>query len=222
MSGKYFLVDTTRCTACRGCQAACKEWNKLPASKARQWGSYQNPRDLGPYDWRLVRFAEHTGGRAGLQWLFFSDACRHCLEPPCKDEADRYVPNAVTVDKKSGAVLYTSDSRYLGHNFEYVRDACPYDIPRQDKKDGRMFKCYMCVDRVHAGQPPACVAACPTGALEFGDKAEISRLAENRLDQARQKFGRGEIVDMDDVRVWYLVLYDPDVYRAAGVSFVNE
>lgn len=217
MGGKYFLVDTTKCTACRGCQAACKQWNKLPADKARQWGSYQNPRDLGPHDWRLVRFAEHEGGRAGLQWLFFSDACRHCLEPFCKDEADEYVPGAVRIDQQTGAVVFTSESRDLADHFEDVRQACPYNIPRRAKSGDRVFKCHMCLDRVHQGLRPACVAACPTGALSFGDKAEISRLAEQHLDQARQRYGRGEIVDRDDVRVWYLVLYDPGVYGAGDL-----
>ena len=30
---KSFLVDTTLCTACRGCQVACKQWHDLPAEE---------------------------------------------------------------------------------------------------------------------------------------------------------------------------------------------
>lgn len=29
--GKTILVDVSRCTGCRGCQVACKQWNELPA-----------------------------------------------------------------------------------------------------------------------------------------------------------------------------------------------
>ena len=36
---KAFLIDTTRCTACRGCQLACKEWHDLPANATKQRGS---------------------------------------------------------------------------------------------------------------------------------------------------------------------------------------
>lgn len=28
---KTFLIDTTKCTGCRGCQVACKQWNQLGA-----------------------------------------------------------------------------------------------------------------------------------------------------------------------------------------------
>ena len=59
MSGKYFLVDTTKCIACRGCQVACKQWNKLPGVRTHQWGSPQNPQDLDASTYRLVRFQEY-------------------------------------------------------------------------------------------------------------------------------------------------------------------
>ena len=32
---KTFLIDTTKCTGCRGCQVACKQWNQLPAEKTK-------------------------------------------------------------------------------------------------------------------------------------------------------------------------------------------
>ena len=30
---KAILVDSTKCTACRGCQVACKQWNNLEAEE---------------------------------------------------------------------------------------------------------------------------------------------------------------------------------------------
>ena len=30
---RTFLIDLTRCTGCRGCQVACKQWNQLEAEK---------------------------------------------------------------------------------------------------------------------------------------------------------------------------------------------
>jgi Fe-S-cluster-containing dehydrogenase component len=35
------LIDTTLCTACRGCQVACKQWNEMPGLRTKQWGSYR-------------------------------------------------------------------------------------------------------------------------------------------------------------------------------------
>ena len=56
-NGYSILVDTSKCTACRGCQIACKQWNQLPATQTTNWGSYQNPKDLSADTWKLVRFA---------------------------------------------------------------------------------------------------------------------------------------------------------------------
>ena len=44
--GKLFFIDLTRCTGCRGCQIACKQWKNLPAEETRNTGSHQNPPDL--------------------------------------------------------------------------------------------------------------------------------------------------------------------------------
>ena len=71
MSGKSFLVDLTKCTACRGCQVACKQWHGLPAEETRNMGSHQNPQDLSFNTYKLVRFTEGIiDGK--LNWLFFS------------------------------------------------------------------------------------------------------------------------------------------------------
>ena len=48
MPGKSFFIDTTRCTGCRGCQVACKQWNRNPGTKTSQRGTYQNPRIFRP------------------------------------------------------------------------------------------------------------------------------------------------------------------------------
>ena len=51
---RSFLTDTTLCMGCRGCQVACKQWNRLPAEANRFWGSYENPRELTARTWRKV------------------------------------------------------------------------------------------------------------------------------------------------------------------------
>ncbi len=68
---KTFLIDTSRCTACRGCQIACKEWHELPANKTTQykWGSHQNPQDLNANNYKLVRFNEHLED-GKVRWNF--------------------------------------------------------------------------------------------------------------------------------------------------------
>ena len=56
--GKTILVDVSRCTGCRGCQVACKQWNELPATDTVQTGSYQNPPDMNGDTYKIVRFRE--------------------------------------------------------------------------------------------------------------------------------------------------------------------
>ena len=216
MAGKFFLIDTSRCTACRGCQVACKEWNHLPATETRQLGTHQNPPNWDANTYRVVRFAEHPAEVNSMVWYFFSDACRHCLDPSCKQEADQIVKDAIVVDK-SGAVLFTAKTKQLAKDFELIKEACPWKVPRLDKKSGQLVKCHMCTDRVAAGLLPACVKACPTGALNFGDEAAIKKLAQERLAIATKRYGKAaQILDAKDVRALYLVVDDPVKYAQSA------
>jgi formate dehydrogenase iron-sulfur subunit len=211
MSGKYFLIDTTRCTACRGCQVACKEWHKLPGVVTHQWGSPQNPRDLDAHTYRLVRFREYRRKDTVVRY-FFSDACRHCLEPPCKAEADKYVRGAIVIDR-TGAVIYTQETKKLGENSKKVMKECPYNVPRLDAETGLLAKCDMCYDRINAGIEPICAKTCTTGAINFGNERRIRDLAKERLATAKAKFGdEARLIYPDEVRSIYLVAADPTKY----------
>ena len=219
MADKSFFVDTTKCTACRGCQVACKEWNRLPATKTFNWGSYQNPADLSFNTFKVVRFREViTGGK--LNWYFFPDQCRHCLEPPCKDTAEGYVEGAVVQDDATGAVVFTGRSRKLSPSaFEEVRESCPYNIPRQDSSTRMMSKCTMCFDRISNGLLPACVKVCPTGAMNFGDRGMILDMANSKVAELKKKgFKKAQLLDADSIRTVFLVVDDPMVYHKFAVA----
>ncbi len=213
--GKSFFIDLTRCTACRGCQVACKQWKKLPATETQNWGSHQNPVDLNFVTYKLVRFNE-LEDKGGLQWLFFPDQCRHCVEPPCKMMADSYDERAVIKDELTGAVIYTQFTKAIeGMTGE---ELCPYNIPRMDEKSGVWSKCDMCYDRVHNGLMPACVQSCPTGAMNFGDREEMIELANKRLEEAKKRYPEAALGNVDDVRVFFLFQKKPDLYHKWAVA----
>ncbi len=213
MAGKFFFIDTTRCMACRGCQVGCKQWNKLPATKTKQYGTYQNPPDLDGNTYRLVRFEEHPSKENSVAWCFFTEACRHCLKPPCKTKADQIKKDAIIVND-FGAVLFTKGTKELEKSFKAIKQACPWSIPTWSKKQRQLVKCHMCFQRVEAGLMPACAKTCPTGAINFGDEAAIKKLANKHLTAAKKKFGgRGEILDLEDVRTLYLVIDEQIKYR---------
>ena len=131
--GKSLLVDTSKCTACRGCQVACKQWHGLPGTKTKQLGTYQNPQDLSADTWKLVRFSEGIKENGKPYWYFFSEQCRHCIEPPCVDAIGGYDPEGATKDEATGAVIFTAKSKEAP--FEEVKEACPYKIPSSGCQD---------------------------------------------------------------------------------------
>ena len=102
-----FLIDTTRCTACRGCQIGLCEWHDLPANETKQRGTHQNPPDLNPNNLKIVRFRERMKPDGTVVWNFFPDQCRHCITPICKEVADMAVPGAIIKDPKTGMVITT-------------------------------------------------------------------------------------------------------------------
>jgi formate dehydrogenase iron-sulfur subunit len=209
MGDKSFFIDTSKCTACRGCQIACKQWNKLSTEKTVNRGSHQNPADLSSSTYKLVRFNEDQVGGKPV-WYFFPDQCRHCLEPACKERADTMEKGAIIKDEATGAVLFTDKSKNL--KAQEVITACPYNIPRQNKNTKKLAKCTMCYDRIKNGLLPACVKTCPSGTMSFGDRQEILAKAKKRLEEVKGKYPKAEILDAEDVRVIYLVLEDRQKY----------
>ena len=215
---KAFFIDTSRCTACRGCQVACKQWHKLPATETENRGSYQNPADLNFFTYKLVRFEEPMIDNQ-VRWLFFADQCRHCIDPPCKLTADMYAEGAIIKDPLTGAVLYTDKTGMLDKSAQQdVRDSCPWDIPRSSPDFKLMSKCDMCIDRVHNGMKPACVQVCPTGTMNFGDREDMLALAEARLNEVKKKRPKARLLNSDILNVIFLVEYDPDLYHEFAVA----
>lgn len=207
MSGKSFFVDLTKCTACRGCQVACKQWKKLPGEKTVNTGSHQNPPDLSDVTLRVVRFSEmEIGGK--MHWFFLPDQCRHCLDAPCKSGAS--LPDSIIVDPDTGAVVY--NNKTAKEDAETIRSSCPYNIPRVNKKTKVISKCDMCNDRVKAGKLPACVQSCPTGTMNFGDRDAMLALAKKGLAAAKKKYPNAQLVDEESVRVIFLTQDKPGLY----------
>jgi formate dehydrogenase iron-sulfur subunit len=211
--GYSILVDTSKCTACRGCQMACKQWNRLPGTTTKNFGSYQNPEDLSANTWKLVRFLDGRNGNGKVYWHFFTDQCRHCLSPGCMAEVEK---GEIVQDEKTGAVIFTEKTKDL--NFKATLEGCPYNIPRQNPETKVLAKCTLCFDRITNGLIPACVKSCPTGAMVFGEREAIVDMAKKRTEELKKIFPNAKALNADDVRVIYVVKDDPKTYYqyAAG------
>lgn len=139
-----FLLDLGRCVGCGACVLACRIENRLPARTS--W------RRIVPLN--LARFA-------GGPTYFLSLACHHCDDPPCV----RGCPSGALRKRADGVVMLEAD---LCLGCRYCEMACPFGAPAYDADAGVMTKCHLCHERLDEGRLPACVEACPTGALQLG------------------------------------------------------
>lgn len=137
-----FEVDLDRCTGCKACVVACHSLNGL--AETEWW------REAGTLT------GEHEGG-AWLQTV--TSACHHCLDPGC---AEGCPVQAYEKDAGTGVVRHLDD-QCIG--CRYCELKCPYGVPKYRADLGIVRKCDLCVGRLQVGEAPACVQACPGGAI---------------------------------------------------------
>lgn len=184
MKPKLFLIDTSKCIGCRGCQVACKVWNNLEPEDTKNWGSYQNPGNMSGTTYTLVRFSEvEENGK--LRFLFSKDQCRHCEEAGCMMSCP--VEGAIYRWEETGAVFVTDKCDPSKCERECI-DGCPYEVMKFNEKSKSAQKCRLCPERIVVGEVPACVKTCPTGALSFGDMDKQMKYVKARVAELKKKY----------------------------------
>ena len=207
------LIDVTICIGCKACQVACGEWNDLRDEVGHNVGVYDNPADLSAETWTLMRFDEVEDESGKLEWLIRKDGCMHCADPGCLKACP--APGAI-VQYANGIVDFRSD-HCIGCG--YCIAGCPFDVPRISKKDNKAYKCTLCIDRVSVGQEPACVKTCPTGAINFGSKADMKHLGNERVAELNTRgFAHAGVYDPQGVggtHVMYVLHHadKPSLYK---------
>lgn len=137
-----FHFDMSKCIGCKCCEVACNEQNN-------------NPADIR---WRRVGEIE-AGEYPFTRRFHLSMGCNHCLEAACLQgcPVDAYTKDALT-----GIVLHSADA-CIG--CQYCTWNCPYGVPQFNPERGVVGKCDLCHGRLAEGREPACVNACPQGAI---------------------------------------------------------
>jgi len=175
------LIDVSKCIGCKACQVACEEWNDLRDDIGTNVGVYDNPIDLTPKSWTVMRFFEVEPEAGHLEWLIRKDGCMHCEDPGCLKACPS--PGAI-VQYANGIVDFISE-HCIGCG--YCVKGCPFNIPRISQTDNKAYKCTLCSDRVMVGLEPACVKTCPTGAITFGPKDDMVASAQARVGELQER-----------------------------------
>lgn len=211
MAEKALLIDTSKCTGCRGCQVSCKQWHNLPAEKTLNRGTYQNPPDLTPNTWTLVTFNEYQNG-GKVEWLFRKSQCMHCTDAACV----KVCPTGAVRHHELGFVDYDEK---MCSGCGYCVQFCPFDVPRLsgDKISGIevMQKCVFCADRVGAGMETACAKTCPPGAISFGDRDQLVTTGRARVSTLKATNPSASLYGENIVggtHIMYVLEHQPEAY----------
>ncbi len=161
---KSILYDATMCIDCKACEEACAKHAGLA------------------YDDKVAA-QEFTSSHKltavlNKQDKYMRRLCQHCLEPACASVC----PVAALQKTELGPVIY-EEHRCMG--CRYCMAACPFGVPKYEweKPLPQIRKCTMCYDKVSKGGVTSCTEACPTGATKFGERDELLKDAQDRLDK---------------------------------------
>ena len=193
-----YAFNISKCQGYMDCVSACVEENNQDRNSQMQYIRIHEMKDG-----KGLNFNEaddnyyHEVPAEGH--FYMGTQCFHCDNPPCVDVC----PVQATWREDDGLVVVDYDWCV---GCRYCMAACPYDgrrfnwstpeVPEEEinkdqhylgnrmRKKGVMEKCTFCVQRSRAGENPACVEACPTGARIFGNlldpKSTIRWVLENK------------------------------------------
>ena len=160
MAEYAFYFDASRCTGCKTCELACKDYHDLSADVAFR----------KVYEYCGGGFTANADGTyTNDVWGYYTSMnCNHCENPACMQVCPT---GAMHRDERD--FVSVDHDRCVG--CKYSAMACPYNVPSFDAVLGQMRKCDGCSARVAKGENPICVDACPLYALDFGKADEMAK-----------------------------------------------
>ena len=194
------VVDTDRCSGCQACVVACQSENNIPINEAEHFQQFR------AIEWiRIERYWE--GEFPNVRARFIPVLCQHCDNAPCESVCPVYATyhnneglNVQVYNRCVGTRYCANNCPYHARSFNYWEPVWPVDLRNQLNPDvtvrsrGVMEKCTFCIQRIRRATRggaevedqafnPACVQACPTGALTFGDvldpASKVSRMVQD-------------------------------------------
>ena len=141
---KAFMIYPEKCTGCRACQVACKNWNQLPAVATENRGSFENPPSLNPATYTKIKFNELSTGsdkgdtfHYGIEWLFLKQQCLHCTEATCMIVC----PSPGALVRTSEGIVVNNPDKCIG--CKYCVMTCPFEVPQFNPCTQKISKCHL-------------------------------------------------------------------------------
>ena len=207
-------VDADRCIGCQACVVACQSENNVPINTEE---IYNQRRSI---QWiRIERYWE--GEFPNVKARFIPVLCQHCADAPCEPVCPVFATyhnseglNVQVYNRCIGTRFCANNCPYHVRFFNFWEPHWPDSLKNQLNPDvtvrsrGIMEKCTFCIQRIRRSTreaerdgreiedgarelDPACVNACPTDTLVFGDlndpDSKVSRIQKKELE----KDGRG-------------------------------
>ena len=209
-------IDTDKCIGCQACVVACESENNIPINEEAHFNQRR------PIQWiRIERYWE--GEFPNVKARFIPILCQHCgnapCEPVCPVFATYHNPDGLNVqvyNRCIGTRFCANNCPYHVRFFNFWEPAWPESLKNQLNPDvtvrsrGIMEKCTFCIQRIRRttmdadrdGREiddgarelnPACVNACPTDTLVFGDlndpNSKVARLRKKELGEEGRGYG---------------------------------
>ena len=164
---RRIVADPTKCLGCRTCEFACA------LAHVDTDDLVEAILELGARPRIYIESAGEFAVPLG---------CRHCEDAPCVVVCPT---GALSRPGDTGPVLVNQE-KCIGCAF--CVEACPFgvvvlsDASGRDASDSRkvVIKCDLCQERVALSLEPACVWACPVGALSFEEVDQNAKRARRR------------------------------------------
>jgi len=149
------VVDVERCLGCRSCETACAVEHSVSKDLFKAIEEVPLPQ----YRVTVEAVGELS---APLQ-------CRHCEDAPCVQICPTHAL------EKVGPGQSVTVKKELCIGCKWCILVCPFGVIGMDRAGKVIIKCDLCLERTEAGKRPACVEACPTGALNFLELREVTK-----------------------------------------------
>ena len=202
------VIDVDKCVGCQACVVACQSENNIPINTEELYNQRRAVQWI-----RIERYWE--GEFPNVKARFIPVLCQHCSDAPCEPVCPVFATyhnaeglNVQVYNRCIGTRFCANNCPYHVRFFNFWEPSWPESLTNQLNPDvtvrsrGIMEKCTFCIQRIRRSTRdakledreledgarelnPACVNACPTDTLMFGDlndpDSRVARMNEKEL-----------------------------------------